>query len=143
LVGLVLGGAGAFVADHFGRSIDRRAQVEHLGMSVLGVVPRCASNGDKIGPKGADAVVEAFRGIRLNVLNVHGAAGPVAVAVTSPGRGDGKSLVSSNLALAFACANRRTLLSDGDLRPGSRPRALTSPRKPSWTFSVAAHPTAG
>ena len=133
LVGLVLGGAGAFVADHFGRSIDRRAQVEHLGMSVLGVVPRCASNGDKIGPKGADAVVEAFRGIRLNVLNVHGAAGPVAVAVTSPGSGDGKSFVSSNLALAFACANRRTLLIDADLRRGSLHRGLTLRRQPGLT----------
>src|SRR5947207_2363863 len=103
------------------------------GMQGLGVVPRCASNGDKIGPKGADAVVEAFRGIRLNVLNVHGAAGPVAVAVTSPGSGDGKSFVSSNLALAFACANRRTLLIDADLRRGRLHRGLTLRRQPGLT----------
>ncbi len=130
LVGVVLGTAGAFVADHFGRSIDRRAQVEHLGMSVLGVVPRCGPNGDK---KGADAVVEAFRGIRLNLLNAHGGAGPVAVSVTSPGSGDGKSFVSSNLALAFACANHRTLLIDADLRRGGLHRGLTLRRQPGLT----------
>src|SRR5256714_8593972 len=139
LVGLVLGGAGAFVAGRFGRSIGRRAQVEQLGMSVLGVVPRCASNGDKVGPKGADAVVEAFRGIRLNVLNGHGATGPVAGTSTTPGSGDGKSFASSNLALAFACANHRTFLIDADLRRGRLHRALTLRRQPGLTAVLAAH----
>lgn len=133
LVGLGLGAGGAFVADRFGRSIDRRAQVEHLGMPVLGVVPRCARNGDKTGPKGADALVEAFRGIRLNLVNGHGAAGPVVVAVTSPGSGDGKSFVSSNLALAFACAKHRTLLIDADLRRGALHRGLALRRQPGLT----------
>src|SRR6266702_1451796 len=41
LLGLMLGAGGAFAADRLSRSIARRAQVEHLGMSVLGVVPRC------------------------------------------------------------------------------------------------------
>src|SRR6266704_13182 len=40
LLGLMLGAGGAFAADRLSRSIARRAQVEHLGMSVLGVVPR-------------------------------------------------------------------------------------------------------
>jgi tyrosine-protein kinase Etk/Wzc len=44
--------------------------------------------------------------------------GPVVLAVSSPSTGDGKSLVSSNLALAFASAGNRTLLIDGDVRRG-------------------------
>ncbi|MGH8221683.1 MAG: polysaccharide biosynthesis tyrosine autokinase, partial [Woeseiaceae bacterium] len=127
LVGLLLGSGAAFVADHLGSSIGRRVQVEQLGMGVIGVVPRCN------GVKGPEEVVEAFRGIRLNVLNVYGSAGPVMLAVTSPGSGDGKSFVSSNLALAFAHANHRTLLIDGDLRRGGLHRILTRQRQPGLT----------
>jgi tyrosine-protein kinase Etk/Wzc len=133
LVGLMLGAGGAFVADRFGSSIARRVEVEHLGLSVLGIVPRCGPEADRKGPKSADAAVEAFRGIRLNVLNAHSSAGPLVVAVTSPGSGDGKSFVSSNLALAFAHANHRTLLIDADLRRGALHRALTLRRQPGLT----------
>jgi capsular exopolysaccharide synthesis family protein len=44
---------------------------------------------------------------------------PVVLAVSSPSSNDGKSLVSSNLALAFASAGHRTLLIDGDVRRGT------------------------
>ena len=133
LLGLVLGAGGAFVAERLGSSIARRVQVDHLGMSVLGVVPRCGRDGDKKGPNSSDAVVEAFRGIRLNLLNAYGAPGPVVVAVTSPGSGDGKSFVSSNLAVAFAYAGHRTLLIDADLRRGALHRALKLRRQPGLT----------
>jgi len=138
LVGLMLGAGGAFVAERVGSSIARRVEVEHLGLSVLGIVPRCGRDADKKGPGSADAAVEAFRGIRLNVLNAHGAPGPAVVAVTSPGSGDGKSFVSSNLALAFAYANHRTLLVDADLRRGALHRALKVRRQPGLTDLLVA-----
>src|SRR5438445_12377166 len=138
LVGLILGAGGAFVAERVGSSIARRVEVEHLGLSVLGIVPRWGRETDKKGPGSADAAVEAFRGIRLNVLNAHGAPGPAVVAVTSPGSGDGKSFVSSNLALAFAYANHRTLLVDADLRRGALHRALKVRRQPGLTDLLVA-----
>jgi len=138
LVGLMLGTGGAFVAERVGRSIARRVEVEDLGLSVLGIVPRCGRETDKKGPGSADAAVEAFRGIRLNVLNAHGAPGPVVVAVTSPGSGDGKSFVSSNLALAFAHLNHRTLLVDADLRRGALHRTLQLRREPGLTDLLVA-----
>ena len=138
LVGLMLGAGGAFVAEHVGSSIARRVEVEHLGLSVLGIVPRWGRETDKKGPGSADAAVEAFRGIRLNVLNAHGAPSPVVVAVTSPGSGDGKSFVCSNLALAFAYANHRTLLVDADLRRGALHRALQLRRQPGLTDLIVA-----
>ncbi|MGH7607165.1 MAG: polysaccharide biosynthesis tyrosine autokinase, partial [Gemmatimonadales bacterium] len=127
LAGLLLGSGGAFVAEQVGRSIARRVQVEQLGIGVLGVVPRCN------GVQGPEAAVEAFRAIRLNLLNAYGSAGPVTVAVTSPGPGDGKSFVSSNLAVAFAYAHHRTLLIDADLRRGGLHRVLTRRRQPGLT----------
>ncbi|HVH68413.1 MAG TPA: polysaccharide biosynthesis tyrosine autokinase [Gemmatimonadales bacterium] len=133
LVGLMLGTGGAFAADHLGSSIARRVEVEHLGLTVLGIVPRCGGEAEKRGPRSSDAAVEAFRGIRLNVQNAYHGVAPLVVAVTSPGSGDGKSFVSSNLALAFAHANHRTLLIDADLRRGALHRALTLRRQPGVT----------
>jgi capsular exopolysaccharide synthesis family protein len=57
-------------------------------------------------------------------VHAHGTAGPVVFAITSPGSRDGKSFVASNLALAFARANYRTLLIDGDGRRGTLHRVL-------------------
>ena len=137
LVGLMLGAGGAFLADRLGSAIARRVQVEQLGMSVLGVVTHLDGDAKGKGAKSPDAVIEAFRGIRLSVVNECGVPaptpGPIVVAVTSPGSGDGKSFVSSNLALAFAYANHRTLLVDADLRRGALHRVLSLPRQPGLT----------
>jgi capsular exopolysaccharide synthesis family protein len=132
LMGLLLGAGGGIVAERLGSSIARRVQVEQLGMSVLGVVTHLDRNGRK-GPTGPDAVVESFRGVRLGLANAYGAPGPLVVTVTSPGSGDGKSFVSSNLALAFAYADHRTLLVDADLRRGALHRPLNLVRQPGLT----------
>ena len=60
---------------------------------------------------------EAFRALRLNVRYA-APQGHVALGVTSPGPGDGKSLVASNLALAFAQGGWKTVLVDADVRRG-------------------------
>src|SRR6266571_6217092 len=70
---------------------------------------------------------------RWSISACRSSAGPVVVAVTSPGNGDGKSFVSSNLAVAFAYANHRTLLIDADLRRGGLHRLLTLGRQPGLT----------
>jgi len=105
------------------------------------VVPHLGRNG-RTKPEGVLQVLEAVRGIRLNVLHAHGV-GPAIVTVTSPGRADGKSFVSSNLALAFADAGYRTLLIDGDVRCGTLHRLLKMPRKPGLTDLLAGHATIG
>jgi polysaccharide biosynthesis transport protein len=48
----------------------------------------------------------------------YGSAGPLTLAISSPAAGEGKSLISSNLAVAFAEVGQRTLLIDGDTRRG-------------------------
>lgn len=58
---------------------------------------------------------EAFRSLRT--ILCLGAARPFrTLCITSPARGDGKSMTASNLATAFAEAGDRTLLIDADLR---------------------------
>ncbi|HEV8382701.1 MAG TPA: polysaccharide biosynthesis tyrosine autokinase [Gemmatimonadales bacterium] len=133
LVGLMLGAGSAFLADRLSSAIARRDQVEQLGLSLLGVVTHLHRDAKGNGAKNPDALIEAFRGIRLSIMNESGASGPIVVAVTSPGSGDGKSFVSSNLALAFAYAKHRTLLVDADLRRGALHRVLSLPRQPGLT----------
>src|SRR5690606_25343009 len=58
---------------------------------------------------------------------------PLMVTLSSPGSGDGKSFISSNLALAFAELGRRTLLIDGDIRRGALHRPFGLSRKPGLT----------
>src|SRR5439155_5235 len=129
LLGVLLGGGSAFLADQLNRSVHRREDVAHLGLPVLGIVPHANGNSTD----GAAPVVEAMRGIRFNVMHAHGVAGPALFTITSPGSREGKSFVASNLALAFADAGHRTLLIDGDLRRGSLYRILNTRRKPGLT----------
>jgi succinoglycan biosynthesis transport protein ExoP len=102
-----------------------------LGLSILGAIPAIKrSNGRQLKAEEAAQVVEAFRTVRLNLAHSYGAAGPVLLTVSSPGSGDGKSLVSSNLALSFAEAGYRTLLIDGDIRRGELHRMFSLDRRP-------------
>ena len=104
---------------------------KELGLFILGVVPVI---GDKKKSRStvetASQVVESFRTIRMNVRYAADPTRPLAVTITSPGPGDGKSLIASNLALSFAESGARTLLIDGDIRRGELAK----------TFGIAAKP---
>jgi capsular exopolysaccharide synthesis family protein len=102
-----------------------------LGLSIFGAIPAMRRLKDgREDVEEAAQVEEAFRTIRLNLVHSYGAAGPVLLTVSSPGPGDGKSLVSSNLALSFAKAGYRTLLVDGDIRRGEQHRLFSCERVP-------------
>ena len=62
---------------------------------------------------------EAMRAVRTAVIFSSADEGARAVVVTSTAPGEGKTLVSTNLAVALAQADQRTLVIDGDMR---RPR---------------------
>jgi capsular exopolysaccharide synthesis family protein len=102
-----------------------------LGLEVLGAIPTIKQS-DKESARFATAtqVVEAFRTVRLTLTHALQAAPPIVVTVTSPSPGDGKSLVSSNLALSFAEAGYRTLLVDGDVRRGQVHACFGIERRP-------------
>jgi len=122
----------ALVLDRLDRRVRYPDQVTRdLGLTILGAIP--AIRKVKVGKRDADEasqVVEAFRTIRLNLAHSYGAAGPVLLTISSPGPGDGKSLVSANLALSFAEAGYKTLLLDGDIRRGELHRMFGLNRQP-------------
>lgn len=127
-LGLAVGGVLAW--DRFDPRLRYPEQVSHeMGLTILGAVPDVSVKG----PLKAEVTthaMEAFRGIRLSLAHAYGAAGPLVVTVTSPGSGDGKSFVTSNLALSFADMGHRTLVIDGDTRRGVMHRLLGGTRKP-------------
>lgn len=103
---------------------------DELGLDVIGAIPTVPKPGE--GDADPDAVlqsVEAFRGLRMNLHHMFDSP-PVMVTISSPGVGDGKSMIASNLALSFAEAGFRTLLIDGDIRRGKLHSIFGIERRP-------------
>lgn len=99
-----------------------------IGLDILGSIPRI--DGGKNSVLNAAQALEAFRELRIHIGFAYGSAGPITLTVSSPAAGEGKSLISSNLAVAFAEVGRRTILIDGDTRRGDAHRLLGREQSP-------------
>jgi tyrosine-protein kinase Etk/Wzc len=136
---LGLAGIAAVLLDR----VDPRVRYpEHvsrdMGLPILGALPhlnRRRNGGNGAGRTDPDVaqLVEALRGICLNLIHAYGSAGPMLVTITSPGPGEGKSFLSANLAHSFADGGHRTLLVDADIRRGVLHRRLAARRRPGLT----------
>ena len=119
LVSIGVAVAVALLLDHMDRRFRYPEQAaEELGLSIVGTVPPIDMKLGAHDPAAQEQVTEAFRSIRMHLEQAFGTRAPVVLTISSPGVGDGKSLVSSRLAMAFAEAGHRTLLVDGDIRRG-------------------------
>jgi len=119
----ILGGLAAAIAlalllDALDGKIRYPEQVTNeLGLAIAAAVPRFPKSGvNARSPEQVAHLVESFRSLRMHVR--HTTDSTIAVAVSSPAPGDGKSFVSANLAMSFADAGFRTVLVDGDTRRG-------------------------
>jgi len=133
---LALGLCGAVVLDRIDPKVRYPDQVSRgLGIPILGAVPHLRNlprggRGNGRVPDDVNEVVEALRGVCLNLVYAHGGRAPLLVTITSPGAGDGKSFISANLAHTFADGGHRTLLIDADIRRGVLHRRLSVRRRP-------------
>ncbi len=127
LGGLGISVLGTVVIDRLDSHVRYPEEITHgMGLQILGVVPYVNLIGGGGDPTAVAA--EAFRELRLSLIHAHGSSGPVVTTISSPGSGDGKSFVASNLALAFADQGFRTLIIDGDIRRGGLHRTLDAQR---------------
>ncbi|HEY2378000.1 MAG TPA: polysaccharide biosynthesis tyrosine autokinase [Gemmatimonadaceae bacterium] len=120
----------ALVLDRLDKRIRYTHQVtQNLRLNVIGAVPHAAQRRT---PKPLDVMqlIESFRLLRLNVSYAATNDRQLMLTVTSAGPGEGKSLVSANLALSFAGGGFRTLLVDGDLRRGRLHTTFATDRRP-------------
>ncbi len=138
LAGLALGGAGAVVLDRMNSALVRREDVEEsLGLPALAVIPRIGDGGRptarkvlsrrmQLPPDPAASLVtvtdqhsassQAYRKLRTHLIFSGGGSRPRMLMVTSAAAAEGKSTVSSNLAVTFAQQGLRVVLVDCDLR---------------------------
>jgi tyrosine-protein kinase Etk/Wzc len=151
LVGSMMGVVAAVAADQLDRSVRNRQDVGRVtGGAVLGLIPEQRAerllasrlpvhwftNGRDVRPQllttvgKEDAVVEAYRSLRTNLLFSRIETPPRAVVFTSPMPGDGKSTTAANLALVLAHQGHRILLVDADMRRGILHEVLGAAREP-------------
>jgi succinoglycan biosynthesis transport protein ExoP len=125
LEGLVLAFGLAFGFEYLDSRIKTPDELKQaLNLPFLGIVPRV-----DVKPTGNEGLLitadlppgfgEAMRAVRTAVIFSSADEGARAIVVTSTAPGEGKTLISTNLAVALAQADQRTLVIDGDMR---RPR---------------------
>lgn len=128
-IGAAMGGA--LLLDRLDARFRYAADVgRDIGLDILGSIPRIESAKGRKGVINAAQALEAFRELRIHLGFAYGSAGPITLAITSPSEGEGKSLISSNLAVAFSEVGKRTLLIDADTRRGDAHRLLGRERSP-------------
>lgn len=128
LIGVALGVAYAFVRHSFDRRVRSAAAIEReLEVPVVGTIPldRGAPTSTKhlreIAEGGGDtsdsrALSEAVRELRTNLQFMNVDHPPRVLVITSPLPGEGKSTLSSLLAVTLAAADQNVVLIDGDMR---------------------------
>jgi succinoglycan biosynthesis transport protein ExoP len=131
------------IIDRLDRRFRYPEQATHeLGLSIAGTVPKFKSSRSRtVQVALLSQAVESFRTLRLAIRYDFPSDVPIVVGVSSPARGDGKSLVASNLGLAFASAGHRTLLIDGDVRCGSLHGTFDTPVTPGLVDFLHGHAT--
>ncbi len=141
LLGLMLGAGAAYGLEWLDDTVKTPPDVERrLRAPWLGYVPRirtAARDGDGLRAR-ARLVLdnptsyesEAFRSIRTNVYFSAPHDQLKSIMVTSASPQEGKTVVATNLAAAFARAGRSVLLVDADLRRAMVHRSLGISRKP-------------
>jgi len=115
LAGLVLGAGFAWFREALDRSIKTPWEVEkHLGLPLLGVIPRGSQRRRQI--KSQDPDEEPYATLKPNIDVVRQKVAASVLTVVSAGSGEGKSTTAANLATAYAATGQQTLIIDAALR---------------------------
>lgn len=136
LGGLVLALGLAFGFEFMDSRIKSPDEIRtQLGLPFLGllpIAPKADAGGEAalLDTSTPSTFAEAIRGIRTAVLFSSADEGARSVLVTSTGPGEGKTVVSSNLAVSLAQAGQRTLVIDADMRRPRLHEALDRSQEP-------------
>jgi tyrosine-protein kinase Etk/Wzc len=123
-LGIMLGVGLAYGVSLLDETVKSPDDVEDLGIPWLGYVPKFGGLGkldindsaQKVLDDPSGPTAEAFRSIRTNIYFSGQSGGMQSVMVTSCVPGEGKTVVSSNLAATVAHQGKNVLLVDADLR---------------------------
>jgi polysaccharide biosynthesis transport protein len=120
LVGFSLGTGAAYLLDFLDRTIKTTSDVERIfNLPVIGYISEISGNVNKatyVAKNPNSLLGENFRLLRSNI-EFFRISNPIkTILITSPSPGNGKSTVSSNLALSFSQVKQDVVLVDADLR---------------------------
>jgi Mrp family chromosome partitioning ATPase/capsular polysaccharide biosynthesis protein len=121
-LGFILGAGLALLREHLDDRIRTRGDAEAAtGLTVLGELPedrQSAKNPNHVAivDRSQSPLAERVRSLRSTIDLLGPTEGTRRILVTSASAGDGKSLISQNLAAAYAQAGYQTLLVGADLR---------------------------
>ena len=132
MIGVFLSGALVLVVYMLDTTVKQEEDIEeHVGLPVIGIVPLNSEEMEKKVSKGNRAkketkllediripTGEAFRTLRTNLTFAQKNRNIRTILVTSSYSGEGKSYISSNLAIALAKSNKKVLVVDADMRKG-------------------------
>lgn len=141
LLGIFVGLVAAYIADSFDRTLRDPLEVEEItGIPVIGVIPSFEESEKAYGsrrrrernkevtenPPAQDSIwllahpesaaAEAFRALRTSIMLSRAGGGPKVILVTSCIPGEGKTTVTSNLAVAFAQHDKKVIIVEADMR---------------------------
>lgn len=107
----------------------------HLGLSFLGIVPVVPGREQTRSPLLLHEDVppgfsEALRAIRTSIIFSSADDSARAIVITSTAPGEGKTLVSTNMAVALAHTGQRTIIIDGDMRRPRTHEVFDRPQEP-------------
>jgi len=120
LIGLIAGVGVAFLLDSLDSTLYTSGQIEAVTkLPTLGRIPVSSGRSVLIDPNAASngyqSQFEAFRRLRVNLLNSGNGHPPQTILVTSADIGEGKSTITANLAVAMAKSGRSVVAIDCDL----------------------------
>jgi polysaccharide biosynthesis transport protein len=137
ILGILLALGIPFLIEYLDHTLSNLEQVESaFQLRGLGIVPKLEADENSIGLLRRDEnrennLLENFRVIRTNLLSMGSLSKPPHVLmITSAMPKEGKTVVSSNLALSFAQTGAKTLLLDTDLRRGRLHRLFGYRKQP-------------
>ncbi|ODS54469.1 MAG: hypothetical protein ABS36_11255 [Acidobacteria bacterium SCN 69-37] len=126
----------AFGFEYFDSRIKLPEEIKtHLNLPFLGMIPVFPDAGRDgeaplLQPDAPAAFSEAIRAVRTAVLFSSAEDGARSVVVTSTGPHEGKTVVSSSLAITLAQAGQRTIVVDADMRRPRMHEALDRSQEP-------------
>jgi capsular exopolysaccharide synthesis family protein len=133
LAGLVLAVGAVFGLEVLDERIKAPEDMNtYLGIALLGLVPKVRRTSASVYVNGdVQPAVEAFRALRSLLFYPADGSPPVrSLLVTSTNRGEGKTVVATNLAIALARNQWRVLLIDADMRDPGVHELFSEPLEP-------------
>ncbi len=145
ILGMALPMAVVYLKDLFSFKIDCRGDVESITrVSVLADIPtgveKSVENSIVVHENQNDIMAESFRALRTNMLFMFQEGQKVAM-VTSTSSGEGKSFISSNLAISLALMGKRVIIVGLDIRKPGLNRALNISSKAEGMSNYLANPS--